>query len=361
MTRTEIETALTEVGQAVTAPEIDHLAFRARVRAERRRRTTGRALAATGIAAAVVTAAGVALSGTVGGGGADDSARVSDTTPQAPGARGLSETAWFVRGGELTALDPSGRLHGTGVASEGVVGFTSERVYALDRESRLVVRGVTYDDEGTGVATLTEETSPVTGAVSSVALSGDGRWLGWLDLSGTAHRYDLKAGRVDLRVEVGRNASLPDVSAEGLLVSDDGDLALHAAGSSIPVPVQGDGYGVASEVAMGQVLVQDRDGRSRLYDLTGGAAALVETFEGFAVLAPYAERVAVLDGEMSTLSVWDGEASPVSGIDGRVDMVRWMDERTLLATAHNAEGSALYACDLDLRCSVLPVDGELSF
>lgn len=358
MTRTEIQTALTEVGQAVAVPEVDRLAFQARVRAQRRRRTTTRALAATGVAAAVVTAVGVGLSGTVGG--ADESSRVSDTTPQAPSARGLSETAWFVRGGELTALDPSGRLHGTGVASEGVVGFTSERVYALDRESRLLVRGVTYDDEGTGVAALTEETSPVTGVVSSVALSGDGRWLGWLDLSGTAHRYDLKAGLVDLQVEVGRNASLTDVSAEGLLVSDDGDLALHAAGSSIPVPVQGDGYGVASEVAMGQVLVRDRDGRSRLYDLTGGAAALVETFEGFAVLAPYAERVAVLDGGMSTLSVWDGEASPVSGIGGRVDMVRWMDERTLLATAHNAEGSAFYACDLDLRCSVLPVEGEVN-
>lgn len=361
MTRTEIQTALTEVGQAVAVPPIDRVDFQARVRAERRRRTTARALAATGVAAAVVTAVGVALSGTVGG--ADDSSRVTDGAVAEPGADGLRETVWFVRDGELTALDPTGRLHDLGVASEGVVGFTSERVYALDDESRLVVRAVTYAGESR-VASFVEETSPVAGAVSSVALSGDGRYLGWLDLAGTARRLDLKAGRVDLRVEVGANSAVTSVGADGLLVSEDGELSLlgDADGTRVPVPVQGDGYGVASDVAMGRVLVQDRDGASRLYDVSGGSARLEETFDGSAELGPYAERVAVLAeeaGDGSGLTVWDGEVLPVTGIGGRVEQVRWADETTLLVSVRGGDGPSLYACDLDLRCSVLPVEGEV--
>lgn len=94
----------------------------------------------------MVTAAGVALSGTVGG--ADDSSRVTDGSVAEPGPTGLRETVWFVRDGELTALDPAGRLHDLGVASEGVVGFTSERVYALDDESRLDLRCSVLPVEG---------------------------------------------------------------------------------------------------------------------------------------------------------------------------------------------------------------------
>lgn len=360
MTRTEIQTALTEVGQAVAVPEIDRLAFQARVRAERRRRTTTRALAATGVAAAVVTVAGVALSGTVGG--ADDSSRVTDgSSAAAAAAAGLRETVWFVRDGELTALDPTGRVHGLGVASEGVVGFTSERVFALDDESRLVVRGVTYEGE-TREATFTEERSPVAGAVSSIALSGDGRYLGWLDLSGTARRLDLKAGRVDLRVEVGANSSVTSVGADGLLVSEDGELSLLGDGTTVPVPVQGDGYGVASDLANGYVLVQDRDGRSRLYDINDGAT-LEGTFDGSAELGPYGELVAVLaDGpdDGSGLTVWGGAAVASAGLDGRVEQVRWVDEMTLLVSARDGDGSALYGCDVELRCSVLPVEGEVN-
>lgn len=359
MTRTEIQTALDEVGGAVAVPEIDRLAFQVRVRAERRRRTTTRALAATGVAAAVVTAAGVALSGTVGG--ADDSSHVTNGSSAGPSAAGLRETVWFVRDGELTALDPTGRLHDLGVASEGVVGFTSERVFALDDESRLVVRAVTYEGE-TRAATFAEERSPVAGAVSSVALSGDGRYLGWLDLSGTARRLDLKAGRVDLRVEVGANSTVTSVGADGLLVSEDGDLSLLGDGTAVPVPVQGDGYGVASDLANGYVLVQDRDGRSRLYDINDGAT-LERTFDGSAELGPYGERVAVLaeePGEGSGLTVWGGEAMAVAGLEGRVEQARWADETTLLVSARDGDGSALYVCDLELRCSALPVDGEVN-
>ena len=58
MTATEIRETLTEIGHAVDVPPVDEVAFRSRVRAARRRRTAGRALAA-GVAAAAV--ASVAL------------------------------------------------------------------------------------------------------------------------------------------------------------------------------------------------------------------------------------------------------------------------------------------------------------
>ena len=56
MTTTEIREALLAVEQAVDVPPADQVAFQARVRAERRRRTAGRVLVAAAAAAAVVTA-----------------------------------------------------------------------------------------------------------------------------------------------------------------------------------------------------------------------------------------------------------------------------------------------------------------
>ena len=44
MTVTEIREALTEVRDATPVPHVDRLSFERRVRAERRRRTTGRAM-----------------------------------------------------------------------------------------------------------------------------------------------------------------------------------------------------------------------------------------------------------------------------------------------------------------------------
>jgi hypothetical protein len=59
MTPTEIRTALSDVRDAVDVPPVDRLAFQARVRAARRRRTTGRGVVAVaGLAAAAALVAG---------------------------------------------------------------------------------------------------------------------------------------------------------------------------------------------------------------------------------------------------------------------------------------------------------------
>lgn len=364
MTRTEIQSALTEVARAVTAPPVDRVAFQARVRHERRRRTAGRLAAGVGSVAAAVAVAGLVLGGSPGDAGTDGSGLVTDRSGSGATVPGARETVWFVRDGSLTALDPSGRLHDLAVATEGVVGSTAERVYALDAESRLVVRAVRYDDEGSRVASFAPEPAPVTGALASVALSGDGRYLGWLDLAGTAHRFDLKAGREDLAVRVGTDAAVTDVGADGLLVTAGGELALHTAGGRVEVPLQGDGYGAASEVELGRVLVQDRDGRSRLYDVGGGAAVLRETFDGSSLLAPYGARVSVLADEVDPsgdlLHVWDGASRPVTGLEGRPEQVRWVDEDSLLVASYDGEATVLSLCGPDLRCARLPVTGEVS-
>jgi len=64
MTTTEIREALTEVQHAVEIPPVDQLAFRARVRAERRRHLASRAVLAGAAAAAVLAAGAVSVAGT---------------------------------------------------------------------------------------------------------------------------------------------------------------------------------------------------------------------------------------------------------------------------------------------------------
>ena len=159
MTTTEIREALAEVQHAVEIPAVDQPAFRARVRAEHRRRVASRAVLA-GAAAAVIAAAAVSVAHLVDGGRGRD-VPVASGAPES-GGRAVSETVWFVRDGRLTALDPSGTVHDLDLRSEGVIGWTSEQVYALDENSHVVVLGRETDDEGLGRDTgYRREQSPV--------------------------------------------------------------------------------------------------------------------------------------------------------------------------------------------------------
>jgi hypothetical protein len=360
MTTTEIRHARPEVRDAGEVPPVDALAFRRRVRSERRRRSAARVVAAGTAAAAV--AAVVSLASGVGPG----AGRSVDPAPaDRPSATGtVDETVFFVLDGRLTALDPTGRVHDLGVRAEGVVGFTSERVFAVDDRSHLVVRTVSYD-EGSGGATFGREESPVPGAVQTATLSGDGRYLGWTGTDDVSHRYDLKAGREDLTLPGTPLTGVVGVSADGLLLYTPDGLELDDGTSSLSVPVSADGEGAASQVSAGQVLVNGRDGRSRLYDLTGGSARPVDTLAGFGVLGPYAERIAVLvlqPADRTRLEVWDGGTStPVSGLGDEIpDQARWADETTLLVAAHDGQRGDLFACDIELACRRLPVDGEVN-
>jgi hypothetical protein len=359
MTTNEITETLTEIRNAVEAPPVDQVAFQQLVGRERRRRATGR------VVMGVVAVAAVAAAGTAAGLLPDRSDPSVEGGPAAtgPAGDGLSDTVYFVLDGQLSALDPHGTVHDLGVRSEGVIGWTSERVYALDSHSQVEVRRADYGDEGSLVPTFSEEPSPVQGPVQSVVLSGDARYLAWLDTDDEVHRYDLAAGREDVTFSVSLNTALAGVAAEGVLVSEDGDLSVRDAQHTISVPVGGSGYGVHSDIARGLVLVGDRDGVSRLYDISEGSAVPDDELQGTGALGPYGERVALIvpdPADRAHLEVWDGGGQvPVTGLEGTTPgQVRWADETTLLVTASAEGADGLYACDIDMSCELV-LEGEV--
>jgi len=348
MTTTEIREALLAIEQAVDVPPADQVAFQARVRAERRRRNAGRTLIGVAAAAAVVTA------GIVGNAVLDEPTSTPlANTPGETEVTGVGDTVFFVLDGQLTALDPRGVVHDLGQHSEGVIGWTKDRVYALDDDSHITVRRTEPPFDVVPGA-------PTPDPVQSVALSGDGRYLAWLGNDNMVHRYDLKADREDLEFQVFDNASIAGVADGGVLVADAGGLSLRDANGEVPIPVANGGDGWASDVARDLVTVTAAPEASRLYDLSEGSAQLVDTFAGSAVLGPYAERVAVIvpePADRARVEVWDGGTlTPVTGLDDIIPTaVRWADETTLLVTGRDA----LYACDIELRCGQLPVEGDV--
>lgn len=275
---------------------------------------------------------------------------------------GLTETVWFVRDGNLTALDPSGAVHDSGVAAEGVLGYTSERVYAFDRDSQVIVQALVPGDEGS-VAGLRSEPSPVPGAVQSAALSADGRYLAWLDLGRTVTVYDLKAEAVAYRVRTSPDSYVAAVGSDGVLVSENVDLSLRSPSGRIPVPTQEAGDSTGAQLAGGLVLVSGPQDESRLYDLSSGTAVPVATVPGSgAAIAPYGVAEATVraaaDGPASVLVTTGSGTRPVTGLTGTPDTVRWADERSLLVVTRAGGSSTLFGCALkDLTCTRLPVDG----
>ncbi|HET9420264.1 MAG TPA: hypothetical protein VFO49_03935 [Nocardioides sp.] len=355
MTTTEIREALSAIEQTVDVPPVDQVAFQARVRSERRRRTAGRALVAAAAAAAVVTA------GVVGSSVLDGPERVP--TAETPGevkVGSVPETVYFALDGKVAALDPYGQLSSSGLRSEGVVGWTDELVYAVSGDSHLIVFRV--EDVGEGRLRFVEVESPVTGPVQRIVMSGDRRYLAWTDRDDVLHRYDLEAGREDWQLQLTVDDFLTAVGDEGVLLATQGGLTLRDPDSSLDLPVTGDGFPTSAQLAHGQVLVNDRDGRARLYDVRQGAAQPVTELPGAGTLGPFGERVAaiVADPEdRSHLEVWDGEPlDPPTGLDGINPLeLRWADEQTLLVYGSRQGTLELYACDIELRCGRLPVDG----
>lgn len=345
MTTTEVREALLAVERAVDVPPADQVAFQARVRAERRSRTAGRVLVGAAAAVAVV-AAGVAGNARFG-----DPERTPLANTPGETATSVHHTVFFTLDNRLTALDPRGVVHDLGQYSGGVIGWTEDRVYALDDDSHITVRRAEPPFAEVHGA-------PTPDPVQSVALSGDGRYLAWLGLDDMVHRYDFVADRTDLSFAATKDSYIAGVSADGVLVASRSGVSLRDAAGGVAVPVRGDLDGWASDVAGDLVVVNDALDRSSLYDVSDSTARPTETFPGSAALGPYAERVAVIVPEArdrARVEVWDGGTlAPVSGLDAVVPTaVRWADETTLLV----AGGTGLYACHIDLRCGRLPVDG----
>jgi hypothetical protein len=367
MTGTDIREALHEIADTAVPPAPDRLAFQRRVRRERRALLGGRAVLAG--AAAVAVAVAVAATGPLldtgsGEPGVATTPEVVDLVPE-PGAVDLDNPLYYVAGGRLMALTPKGEVLDLKQRSEGVVGWTSESVLALDTVSDVVRFDVSNSDEGPGPWAFTRVDAEVPEGLQSVELSADGRWLAWVDLDDRLVVQDLKAGTVSDPVDVGPNAALVDV-AQGTgfpLVSEDGDLVLHTDAGRVAVPTEGDGYGLASTASRDLVAVGDRDDVTRVYDVSSGAAELVAEVPGTGYLSPYgAHLVSVARGRGdvgASVLLWaPGEQTVRMESPGEPMEVAWADDDTFVVTSRVDDRTVLLGCEApDPRCSVLVAEG----
>lgn len=250
MTGTDIHETLHEIGRSVDAPPLDRVTFQAEVRRERRRRATGRLLL-VGAAAACV-----GLVATVGGELLPEPAPRPAPSATSPADGEVGGVVYAVVDDRLVSWDgvTSTRLGPV----EGVLGFTQERVWALDRDSRTVSTEVVDDPEGAQPAGFTDGPSPYDEPVQSAALSDDGRYLGWVALDASLTVYDLRADAVAWTVDAAGADSryLVDVSAEGALVSDCNELTVHRAdGSAFDLRPSGGTSGLESQLGPGRVMI----------------------------------------------------------------------------------------------------------
>lgn len=360
MTGTDIRHALHAIGDTLPAPAPDRLAFQREVRRERRRRTTGRSL----VAAAAVACVGVVA--TLAG-----EALPSDPGPAATSSPGGSMTEevepfYGIVDGQLVALYGSQPVP-LGVPAEEIMGYTAERVYALDNESRIEVRAQVDDPEGPEPAGFVAEPSPYSGPVQSGALSADGRFLAWLTLEGTITVFDTVAGAVAYSFDAAPNSYVADVAETGVLVSEDGNLVLRDADRRISVPTHADGYGWSSQVVGDTVLVNDRDNTVRVYDVVQGEVTLREELPGLGTLSPVGDAIAFV-GQTPAGAVapqlWDGRTSrPFTDLVGTVDGVRWVtgggEAGVVLAQGHDSAGQPrLWVCSpQQLSCGEHAISG----
>lgn len=353
MTTTDVRETLREVAGSVRVPRTDDVAFRRAVRSERRRRLGSRAGLSVASAAAVAVLAGAVVplvgSSPISDGGPADGTAFTEAR--------VSEPVYFTQNGRLVALDPRGIRHDLGISSEAVVGWTAEGVLALDDDSHVVSYASSSDDEGPDATwTFTKAASPVEGTVTSVRLSGDGRWLAWTDLEGTLTVADLKAG-TRRSEDVGQDPSIAAVSATGVLLTVSGPrYVLDTAHGRVAIPVSDAAHDGGSTAQGGAVSVRDQNGRTSVFAITASGVRLLDTVAGAGTLAPDGRSMAVVRrggaDDRETVSVWTPDGTvrlpDVAGIG--LD-VRWQDETTLLV----GQDQRLWACDTAApSCGLLP-------
>jgi hypothetical protein len=353
-TAEQVRDTFHQVADGVPVPPFDEVGFRRAVRRSRRRRT-GRMAGGAAVAAGLVLAVGLAVPRLLDQAG-------PESTPVAvqpevvetlrPSAL-LTRPLYYTAQGRLRALTPDGTVHDLGLRSEAVVGSTAEGVLALDDESRVVWFDARPAGEGEGRFTFTRGTTPVEDAVSSVAMSGDGRFVAWLATDGRVTVEDRKAGEVVQSFDAAANSYVASVSDRGVLVSEDGDLVLRGAGAAVPVPTARDGSGWQSDVAGDLVSVMDRDGVTRLYDVSsGGTAELVAEVPGSGRLAPDGTALVTAHLGGPAVRLWeDGRLEPLDALDGgeHAESVAWLDEDHAVVTTGSADGSTVRVCDLETR------------
>lgn len=347
------------VGRGVQAPPFDELAFRRKV-SEAKRRGRLRVGAGIAVAASVAAVAAYAVPGLVqedGTRSGTDQVVASDPGAEPQGRPGVvPEPLYYTAAGRLKAVTPDGTVH-TLMRSEAVIGFTAEGVFALDEESHVVRIEAHSSGEGDGSFTFSRGESPVTEAVHSVALSGDGRYLGWMHDEGF-DVWDLKAQQQLRSTMAPPNSYLTAVSGDDALVSEDGELVLHTNEGIVDLPTAQGGYGYIGDVAADVVTVADRDDVTRVYDVSTGVAELVTEVPGTGRLAPYGQAVVTVEDSGAAWLWTAGSPSRLTGLEGRPESAGWLDERYAVITTGGPEGSNVYVCPVvDLTCSLV-VSGE---
>lgn len=331
MTATEIRETLNVIGHAVDVPAVDEVAFRARVRAERRRRTAGRAVAAGVAAAAVAALALVWTPGTPRG--VDPSHRVASTPGKADAHPTAMRLALLSEGHRLMVLQPGGGAYrDPQVRVEEVLGRSPGGVVLIDDDSHVVFRSLAKDG-AIGAA------RPLAGgaAVQGAWLDKEGHFLAFVDLDDRLHLRPVDGDRDTETVPLlAQQTAL--VATDGTRwVEDEGDrLSLRLPDQSFEIPAQGDP--VAAELA-GNVLAVHTTVGIALWDVSGEPRQFSQ-LDGDRVgsLAPAGSAYAAFGaGRLAVLHRVGGDTWATREIDLDPDLtptaIHWQDDDRFLVLA----------------------------
>ncbi|MBB6628710.1 hypothetical protein H5V45_15395 [Nocardioides sp. KIGAM211] len=358
MTSTEIRESLTHVGAAVEVPVVDRVAFQARVRAERRRRTAGRSLVA---AAAAVTVVGSALAVTSTGGGAGpDRDRFTDPAgaPNPAPATLSSGRVPLALEGRLQELLPDGGSYATDQRVEEVLGSGPDGVVVIDGDSRLQLLPVDADGRP-------GDARPLAGGdpVQRAWLDKTGEFLGYVDLGNRLHLRAVVSDRDTESVPLLDQQTRLMATDGTRWVEDEGDrLSLRLPDQSFEIDSNGDplraelaGDTLAVHTRTGIEFYDSADGTRRLGNLGGTTGSLSPDGTTYAAGRDDVERDQGMRPALFLVDTRTGDQT--RGFTGyAADMtalaLTWQDEDDFLVLASSSVRTGnhvLYACSVTSR------------
>jgi hypothetical protein len=351
MTSTEIRETLTEVGHAVEVPPVDALAFQARVRVERRRRTAGRSVLA-GAAAAAVAVAAVAVTST---GGTDHrSTGVAGSPVASPPLVLGTDVVPVLASGGLQMLLPQDASFRPGGTVEEVLGATDGGVVVIDRESRVLL----VDARETSSSRPDRELADGE-PVQRAWVDKTGEYLGFVDLDNRFHLRRVTGDR-DLRPAqaLGEQTQLSAVSETAWVELEGDRVTLRSPDASVEVAVHGvplaaelGGDTLAVHTATGIEFYAAADGSRRFGNQAGSTGSLSPDGASYA----YARDDSGRDGGTRPgVFVTDTAAGDhEQGFTGYPDAatalaLAWQDDNLFVVLASSAEGPGrvLYECSV---------------
>lgn len=359
MTGTDIREALHAVADTTEPPVQDRTAFESLVRRERIRRWTARA--GVGLAAAAAAVAVTVAVAPLGGTGEARDPQPAESGD--PTTLRLDAPVYYLADGRLAALDPQGETHDLSVRSEEILGHSADGAWLIGTDSQILRYRARQGGDGSWRFERVE--SGVAGPVQSAQLSGDGRWLAWIDLDGRLHTLDLDGDEPPRVSALPPNSYLAGLASGtgAALVSEDGDLVLHGPGDPVSVLTVDGGYGWSSTAAGETVAVVDRDGTTRVYDTSTGEAVEVGSAPGVGYLsASGGHLVSVGDDESDASRAWwwrSGEKAFPIEVPGRPQAASWADGDTALVASRVGDATVLVGCELSaggVTCEQLPTE-----